>query len=279
MKNYGLEKILSQVRRDEANKSARTKYDFELADNKVYISGDRNQIVIIENFQFPVFYGFPGSKGRIKKFDDDFGGFDMNNQEVRKKTVYHIKKMMHDLANDNFTRGDKFVTFVPPEQILDLKEANYNFLKFIQRLQYNENNGKPFKYLAGIEFKQENRECIHYHVLWNLPYIKQRKLLEYWGKGKGSVYINRIRSVKSLGDYLVKYIGKSIYDPRFEGNKSYLCSKNLVRKKGIYASNEEVRELKKEKKIVPEMLTYREKHETEFYGWKTTEEYNLERGI
>lgn len=280
MKNYGLQKIISQVRRDEKNKSSRTRYDFELSSNKICVTGDKGQILKIINYQFPLVHDFKGKGGRNNQDDfydkEENGGCEVN-EEIRKKTVRKIKKMVHDLAEDNFTRKDRFVTLVPAEQILDLKESNRRFELFIKKLQYNENKGKTFKYIAGIHFEQKNRTCIHYHVLWDLHFISQKRLLQHWGKGKGSVYINRINKVKSLGDYLVPYISESAGDDRFAGNKAYLCSKGLKRRKWTYASNEEVEAVLKEKGVQNENKTYEEKYETELYGWRTETEYNLER--
>lgn len=275
--NYGLETILSQVRRDERHKSTREKYDFELAYNKITVSGDKGQIVKIKKFQFPIFYGYKSIGGRNSEYDDEFEVDDMRKETDRKRTILYARERIHDLANDNFKRGDRFATFVHAEPILDLKLSNRYFNKFIKRLKYQENNGENFKYLSGIEFKQKNRECIHYHVLWDLKYIKQKRLLEIWGKGKGSVFIRRIYHVNNLGDYLVKYIGKSVYDKRFEGQKVYLCSKGLKRRKGLYASDDEVEEFVKEKKIRDSQVTFSRSYESEFYGWVSEKEYNLEK--
>lgn len=277
MRNYALDKVISQVKRDQRNKSGRSRYDFELAYNKIFVSGDRGQIITIINYQFPVVYDFKGNGGRINKSFYEFGGDEMIDEKIRKRTVNKIRTNLHDLANDNFTRGDKFVTFVHADQVLDLKVSNEYFDRFVKRLKYHENGGAPFSYLAGIEFKQKNRDCIHYHVLWNLPYIKQKKLLQYWGKGRGSVFVRRIYHVNNLGDYLLKYIGKGISDRRFEGQKAYLCSKNLIRKKGRYASDDEVNGIIRSKGLGSKNMTFSSKYETENYGWRTKTEYNLEK--
>lgn len=279
MSNYGLEKIISQVRRDQNHKSPRVRYDFELADNTLEISGDHNHLVEVVEYQFPIIYGFKGGSGRRGYDNDDFGGDEILGNKYRKKTVNRIGKRIFKLAKDNFARGDRFCTLVHADQVLDLQKSNKYFKDFIKRLQYNENNGRPFKYLAGIEFKQKNRECIHYHVLWDLPYIPQKKLLFYWGRGRGSVFIRRIYQVTNLGAYLLKYIGKGLSDSRFEGQNSYLCSRGLKRRKKVYLTGDEFEEVKKKLGLTDNKIAYRKSCDTDYQGWRKETHYDLERNM
>lgn len=64
------------------------------------------------------------------------------------------------------------------ENITDIKIANVEFKKFIQRLKWSR---EDFKYLAVIQFQE--RGAIHYHMLANLDYIPKAKLNKIWGKG------------------------------------------------------------------------------------------------
>ena len=105
--------------------------------------------------------------------------------------------------------------------------ANYEFMKFIQRLKYNYGD---FKYLAVVQFQ----ECgaVHYHMLANLDYIDKEKLSKIWGKG--FIKINDIKNVDNVGAYIVKYMNKNIIDKRLMGKKAYFASKNLIRPEIIY---------------------------------------------
>jgi hypothetical protein len=250
------------------------------------MSGDRNQIIRIIKYEIPVIYGFEGRGGRNKNIIDVFGGDDLMIKKDRKYTIRKIAENIHDLAEDNFTRKDRFVTLGFAQAITDLKTANYEFLKFIKRVEYYlESRGydfkeKPLKYLAGIEFKQENRESIHYHTFWNLPFIEQKILLEIWGVGqenKGSVYIRKIYNVSGLGDYLLKYISKSIGDERFQNNKAYLCSRGLKRREYSKLNFKEGQALEKNLKDMGIKKTYEIGFMTENNGYKTIMEYNLEK--
>ncbi|WP_452176556.1 rolling circle replication-associated protein, partial [Kordiimonas lipolytica] len=62
----------------------------------------------------------------------------------------------------------------------DVKESNYNFKKFIQRLNYKMD--LKLKYSCVVEFQK--RGAVHYHLLaYNLPFIENSKLAEIWGHG------------------------------------------------------------------------------------------------
>ena len=287
MKNYAVEKIKSQVlglfNPDELLGDEKTnRFGLGLCNHKISVSGDRNQIITIKDYQFPVNQGRRYGLGRIKKsidiLENEFGGSGVINQVIRKKTLKKVNEVIHDLANMNFTRDDRFGVFGFAEQHLDLKESNKYFKNFIERMQHYKNNDKPFKYLAGIHFRQKTRDSIHYNVLWDLPYIPQKELLQLWGKGSGSVWITRINHVLNIGDYMLGYMGKEIKDKRFENNKSYLCSRGLKRTVWVNADDKEIAEIKKDLKLGNEKETYRKRTLTEYFGWRNLTEYNLEKG-
>jgi hypothetical protein len=286
MKNYAVLKIKSQAlglfNPDELLGDEKiNRFGLGLCNHKISVSGDKNQIITVIDYQFPVNKARHGGTGRIKKsidiLENEFGGSDMINQDIRKKTIKKIDAVLHDLANMNFTRDDRFVVLGFAEQHLDLKVANKYFQNFIIRMQHYKNNDKPFKYLAGIHFKQKTRDSIHYNVLWDLPYIPQKELLELWGHGSGSVYITRINHVVSIGDYMLGYMGKEIKDKRFESNHAYLCSRGLKRTVWVNADDKEIKEIKKDLKMYSENETYRKRTLTEYFGWRTLTEYNLEK--
>jgi hypothetical protein len=317
MENYALEKLISQVKTKDGYNYNNINPEFELCYNKISISGVRGQIIATIKCQFPSINDLESKSHRKKRFRDEiakneiyigYGEFEMDNEfgsekvsyknlrkeifEVggdnmskkvrREKTAHKIIGTVHDLANDNFDESDKFVTFVFAEVCLDLKVANNYFDNFIHRLSYYlktyKNYDKPIKYLFGIHFKQENRECIHYHGLWDLPYIPQKELLQIWGRGSGSVWISKARKIRDVGDYLYKYMSGAVFDERFIGNKAYLCSKGLERRIYKPISDENLEKFMKEKDITIKQRTDRAKFNTEFYGWIEKTTYNLEKG-
>lgn len=134
------------------------------------------------------------------------------------------RDMVRRLACCNFNaQYDKFFTLTFADNLTDVKQANYLFKKFKQKLQYK--FGKDIKYLGVVEFQE--RGAVHYHVLSNIPYIPQRDLQDLWGHG--FVFINAINHVDNIGAYIVKYMTKVTTDTRLQGLKAYLCSRNLIR--------------------------------------------------
>jgi len=121
-----------------------------------------------------------------------------------------------------------FATLTFAENISDLIAANIIFKKFILRLKYRYTN---LKYLAVPEFQK--RGAVHYHVLMNYE-ISNNELAKIWAQG--FVKINRIKHVDNLGMYVSKYIGKSLFDPRYFGTRKVLSSKNLEQPDIITAS-------------------------------------------
>jgi len=180
----------------------------------------------------------------------------MINEEIRKKTEHKIRKTVYELANVNFSQNSRFVSLVPAENVTDVQEANKYFKKFIKRMKYKFGD---FDYLAVIEFQKLHSEAVHYHVLWNLDYISQKKILKIWGDGRGSVYINKIYHVDNLGAYLLRCMGKSVGDPRLFGNKAYLCSEGLKRAKVEYLNDNQFKELIKEYDLENRKIAYEKK--------------------
>ncbi|MFA4942020.1 MAG: hypothetical protein WC564_00050 [Patescibacteria group bacterium] len=137
------------------------------------------------------------------------------------------------------------LTLTFKENITNLKSANYEFTKFIRRLNYETNRieGKELrqsnlKYLAVFELQQ--RGAIHYHMIFfNLPYIENiyTKLYDIWGQGRIMVggqkrkfeKIKTRNHLKKIIDYFIKYIQKSIFEKQFPNQKKYIASKDLLK--------------------------------------------------
>ena len=192
-------------------------------------------------------------------------------------TNHRRRDMVRRLACANFnTRYDKFFTLTFAENKTDVKECNYLFMKFIQRLKYK--FGKNIKYLAVVEF--QNRGAVHYHVLSNIPFIPSNELQELWGNG--FIFINAIKHVDNIGAYIVKYMTKDNTDERLQGLKAYLYSRNL--KKPEEFANHNIEEFNKLEKIVKNKYNldklkpvYETLFDTEMLGSCEYKQYNLNR--
>lgn len=145
--------------------------------------------------------------------------------EGRKNSTRRARNTFRRLCLANFSNHSKFITLTFKNDVRDVKQANKEYKKFIQRLRYHY---KAFKYITVIEFQDKNRDgVVHYHMLSDLPYIPNKKLAEIWGNG--FVKINDISNVDNVGAYMVKYMLKDFEDPRLMGLKSYQTSKGLER--------------------------------------------------
>ena len=126
----------------------------------------------------------------------------------------------------------KFLTLTFKENVTDLDQANYNFKKFRQRLEYREK--VKLKYLNVVEFQK--RGAVHYHtMLFNLPYIPRGKIEKAWDQG--FIKINAIKGVDNLGAYVSKYLRKEISDERLKGEKCYFSSRGLIQPLEIIEKN------------------------------------------
>lgn len=151
------------------------------------------------------------------------------------RTIRARRDNVRRLAVMNFdVKESKFVTLTFNNQCkFDIKDplaCDYAFKKFIIRLKYYLKKKSPqiaLKYLAVIEFQDKNdRGAVHYHMICNLPYIKNKELADIWRHG--FIKINSIDKVDNIGAYVVKYMTKEKADNRLKGFKGYLHSNNLI---------------------------------------------------
>ena len=181
----------------------------------------------IYNYEKPVYLG-KKTKGRPKL---------SCNIEVKKinreKVSSRIRNNVRRLILNNFDESCRFITLTFKENITDLRIANREFKKFIQRLRYQYSD---FKYLAVIEFQQ--RGAVHYHMLCDLDFIEVAEIEKIWENGfvwiKDLLKANNGKPVDNVGAYLVKYMNKNILDKRLMGKKAYFTSRNLVRPEIVY---------------------------------------------
>ena len=110
----------------------------------------------------------------------------------RKQKHYdEMRWVVARIVDCNFDDNTKFMTLTFKENIQDITYTNYEFNKFIKRLNfylYHEKKQK-LKYLAVWE--NQKRGAIHYHIIFfDFPFIKTKDLQEIWGHG--FVKINKI---------------------------------------------------------------------------------------
>jgi len=176
-----------------------------------------------------------------------------------------------DAYGDEFTA--KFVTLTFKDNVQDIEQANYEFTKFIQRLNYYLFRTKKanLKYTTVIEFQK--RGAIHYHtIIYNMPYVKANDIANVWENG--FIKINKIDNVDNVGAYVCKYLTKDNDDDRLQGKKSYFSSKGLFKPIEIT-----------DKKIVEQVasalpsknITYFADFENEYLGNITYKQYNIKK--
>lgn len=190
---------------------------------KMIISGD---IVEIYEYENPILEGYD-----IKKYHECGRGYTASEEDKkinRAKTLNRASNRVRRLINANMGEHSKFITLTFADNVTDLKKANYEWKKFRQRLEYE--LGYKLQYVAVIEFQK--RGAIHYHVvMFNAPYIKNKRLNELWGHG--FVKINKIKHVDNVGAYVTKYMTKDCNDDRLLGEKMWFSSKGLEEPKEI----------------------------------------------
>lgn len=247
--------------------------------NKIVQSG-----AILELYEYEKGYliGFSkndseGGMGRKADFKSD------NYEEHRKQVLSRAKRDLKWLINSNvgmygeqFTT--KFLTLTFGENITDLDMANYEFKKFIKRLNYKVFKTKKsmLKYNVVIEFQE--RGAIHYHaIFYNMPYIKQIDLLKLWGNG--IIDIRKVEEIDNVGAYVSEYLGdpnkeqgKQEGDSRLEGRKSYFSSRGLY--KPIVITDKKMVEVVRATLPV-EKLTYSAEFNNEYLGDISYKQYNL----
>ena len=122
-----------------------------------------------------------------------------NYEEHRKQVLQRSKKNLRRLINANVGQYGKeftakFLTLTFKDNVKDLDKANYEFEKFIKRLNYHCFGTKKanLKYTCVVEFQK--RGAIHYHVIiYNMPYVKANDVANVWGNG--FIKINKIAAL------------------------------------------------------------------------------------
>lgn len=205
--------------------------------------------------------------------------------DSRERSLKRAKRDLRRLINANHGQyGDqftsKFLTLTFGDNVTDLKVANYEFTKFIKRLNYLVFGTKKanLKYTCVVEFQK--RGAVHYHVIiYNMPYLKANDIANVWGNG--FIKINNIDDIDNVGAYVSEYLGQAekgqghdIGDDRLQGKKSYFSSRGLF--KPIEITNKKV--VEQVASALPEnLLTYSAVFQNEHVGNVSYKQYNLKK--
>ncbi|MGG5370782.1 hypothetical protein IGI67_002423 [Enterococcus sp. AZ196] len=131
------------------------------------------------------------------------------------------------LVDTNFREQTKFLTLTFEKNIEDIDYANYEFNKFIKRLNYDLYKTKKaqLKYIATWELQK--RGAIHYHlILFDFPYIPFKRLESIWGHGYIKINKIDVDSIENRGRYISKYFDKDL-EMKNNKKKAFFKSRNL----------------------------------------------------
>jgi hypothetical protein len=149
------------------------------------------------------------------------------------------------------------MTLTFADNITDLKQANYEFNKFVLRLSYKY---PKFEYLAVPEFQK--RGAVHYHfVVYNTHWIPHQTLQRIWGHG--FIKIRPIENVTNIGLYMTKYLTKDALDRRLEGRKRHFSSRGLRK---FITIRKQVDVLMLSQSLSPLASTFQTEYESEYQG-------------
>ena len=190
----------------------------------------------------------------------------------RKYTLARANRELRRIINANaYAWGEKpkFVTLTFAENVQDVKQANYEFKLFRQRLEYLLK--LKLKYVVKIEFQK--RGAIHYHVVFfNLPYVQADFLASVWRNG--FIKVNAIDHVDNIGAYVTKYMTKDADDDRLQGQKSYFTSRGLIKPVEKYLNEKEIADIKDK---LSHAKVYENTFANEYTGNILYTQYNLNR--
>lgn len=225
-----------------------------VVDSKAVLSGNVLEIYIYKKGYMK---GYDLNSAEKAKKGRKRGDINSSNDKYREKVLSNARRSIRRILEANIGQyGEdkitKFLTLTFSDNITDLGVANYEFNKFMKRLNYEVfgKKGNELKYLCKPEFQK--RGVVHYHVvIFNMPYVKSKIIEDIWGNG--FIKINRTKGVKNLVGYICKYLFKDIDDERMRGKKSYFTSRGLKEPKVIY-DKEIIKRL--EKRIDKKKLVY-----------------------
>lgn len=207
-------------------------------------------------------------RGKGDSCDEDLERFRVGN--MRKSKWQFIRTM-----NANFDSGAMFVTFTFRDgavgDVRDVRMCNREWNKFSKRLRRKYGD---FRWMLVVEFQDKNgRGAVHFHVVWDLPFIPKSELEELWGLG--FIWINRIEHVDNVGAYVSKYMAEDLGDGRLRGLKAWRASQEL--KKPLVLRGDEARDFLSAYDVESHDAVYDGAYASEYHGLIQYRQYNLNR--
>ena len=178
-----------------------------------------------------------------KKIDNDFlikkdNYIDKPDKKIiEEKNINRSKFQFQRLVRANENKFKTFITLTFKENITDVKDANYQFKKWVIAIRQLK---KDFLYIGVPEFQK--RGAVHYHLLTNLDIKENHNIIipqkdnkncydvKFWPYGFSSVF--NVKNINVVG-YMSKYMTKSC-DNRLFGHRRYFYSRNLEKPEEFY---------------------------------------------
>ena len=178
-----------------------------------------------------------------KKIDNDFlikkdNYIDKPEKKIiEEKNINRSKFQFQRLVRTNESKFKTFITLTFKENITDVKEANYQFKKWVIAIRQLK---KDFLYIGVPEFQK--RGAVHYHLLTNLDIKENHNIIipqkdnkncydvKFWIYGFSSVF--DVKNINVVG-YMSKYMTKSC-DNRLFAHRRYFYSRNLEKPEEFY---------------------------------------------
>jgi len=146
----------------------------------------------------------------------------------KRRAVMAFRRLVS--ANMGKSAPPLLVTCTYSENQTNPRVGYKHFQSFIRNLRFK--FGNNFRYIAVPEFQK--RGALHFHTLfWGLPQNlaqeerRTRLVASLWGLGFVDVY--RTDGDEKLASYLAKYMSKGHDDVRLFEQKTYRCSRNVLR--------------------------------------------------
>lgn len=181
---------------------------------KAIFSGNFTELLEYEN---GLKIGFKIDKIKIKKRSKK-GSV----QKIRLDNYIRAKNTIKRLAWANQNNFRTFITLTFAKNITDIDYANKQLNIFQKRIK---RAFPDVQFLGVMEFQK--RGAIHYHFLFS-HYVSADLLADYWGRDIGFVKIQKIKNKRNLGQYIVKYMTKELFnDNRYFMKRKFFYSRNL----------------------------------------------------
>jgi len=206
----------------------------KLSYKKVVVSGN-----LIEEYRYetPLLIGRGGTpRKRVWRPNDidEIEEMAQRAEEYGRRSATRAKSNIRRLISANITPNMKFVTLTFANtddlNITDPKSTYFVYKNFMRRL-FLKYGKRVFVTVPELQ----KRGAVHYHLLIDLPYIKNDELAELWRYG--FIKIKKVHDPEKAPWYLAKYFTKANI---FELNhRRYYTSVGLVRPKVLLGNKVE----------------------------------------